>query len=121
MPIIQKATEAYKLWQGYFDLFPKPTKFSLGVKIDTIFVEVIEAVFLTRYSKGEQKRLYINTAGAKLNLLQFLLQIAWEIKAMDAKQFSTLVSPLNGIGNMIGGWQKYINETPSQRETGRHE
>lgn len=109
------------MWQDYYDLFPKPTKFSLGVKIDTVFVELIEAVFLARYSKGEQKRLSINTAGAKLNLLQFLIQIAWEIKALDAKKFSTLVSPLNEIGNMIGGWQRHLNETPSQKETGRHE
>jgi len=68
---------------------------------------------MARYTKGEQKSLYIKTAGAKLNLLQFLIQVAWEIKALDTKKFSTLVKPLNEIGNMIGGWQRYL-ETPSR-------
>lgn len=114
LPIIQKATEAYKLWQICLDLFPKPTKFSLGVKIDLVFVELIENLFLARYAKGETKLLYINTSGAKLDLLKFLTQIAWEMKAIDVKKFSLLANPLNEIGKMIGGWQRHINETPSQ-------
>ncbi len=100
------------MWHGYLDLFPKPSKFSLGVKIDHVFVEMVEHLFLARYTKDEQKRAYINIAGAKLDLLKFLIQVAWEIKALDAKKFSTLLSPLVEIGKMIGGWQRHINEAP---------
>jgi len=108
LPIIQKATEAYKFWHGFHGKFPRLSKFSLGGKIDTLFVELMEMLFLARYSTGESKLGYVNSAGAKLDLIKFFIQIAWEISALDHKQFATMSAPLNEIGKMIGGWQKQL-------------
>lgn len=68
----------------------------------------MENLFLARYATNERKLVLINAAGAKLDLLKFFIQIAWEIKALDHKKFAALSSPLNEIGKMIGGWQKQI-------------
>lgn len=69
----------------------------------------MESLFLARYAAGEKKLGHINTAGAKLDLLKFFVQIAWEVKALDHKKFAVLSGPLNEVGKMIGGWQKQLS------------
>lgn len=104
--MIQKATEAYKLWHGFHNAFPRLTKFSLGGKIDTLFCELMENLFLARYATRDNKQAFIGTASLKLDLLKFFIRIAWEIEVLDHKRFAAMLAPLNDIGNMIGGWQK---------------
>jgi hypothetical protein len=43
-------------------------------------------------------------------LLKFFLQIAWEHKVVDHKQYSTLILNLDEVGRMLGGWKKDIQE-----------
>lgn len=96
------------MWHVFHSSFPRLSKFSLGGKIDTLFSEFLENLFLARYAASERKLLHVNSAGAKLDLLKFFIQIAWEIKALDHKKFAALSIPLNEIGKMIGGWQKQL-------------
>jgi hypothetical protein len=41
------------------------------------------------------------------------VQLAWELKILDNKHFTTLSSQLSEIGKMIGGWKKQLGkQTP---------
>ncbi len=91
--------------------FSKTFRFNLGSKIDVLFIEIIENTFIARYKNREQKLLYINKASDKLDVLKFLLQVAWEIKFLDNKKYIALSEKLNEIGKMLGGWQKQT-QTP---------
>lgn len=116
LPIIQKATEAYKLWHAFHNSFPRLSKYSLGGRIDTLFADMMEQLFLARYATGARKLAHLNEAGARLDILKFFIQIAWEIKALEHKKFAALSPSLNEIGKMIGGWQKQlqIKQPPSK-------
>ena len=87
------------------------------MKIDVLFLDIVELLFIASRLPKEQKLPYLNKASIKLDLLKFCPQIAWEIKAIDTKKYITLSEYLNEIGKMLGGWIKGLQQkqTPPQK------
>lgn len=110
LPIIHKLIGGYKLWQEFLPNFPKTSRYSLGAKIDSLFIEMLELIFIACYTKRGQKLSHIENAIIKLDLLKFFLRISWEIKALDNKKYTVLSEQLDEIGRMIGGWAKQLRE-----------
>lgn len=112
---MQKISQAYKTWHNALPHIPRLTRYSLGEKIDKYFLELTELTLTAGYSKKELKLLLVQKASIKLDTLKFLLQTAWELKAIENKRFADLAAQLVETGKMLGGWQKQlIKETPSQ-------
>jgi len=85
---------------------PRLTRFSLGSKIDSYFVDCLELALLAGYASRQEKSGYIRKLSAKLDCLKFFLKILWELKALDNKKYINLSTQLAEIGKMIGGWSK---------------
>ncbi len=100
----------YSLWHLYHEKFPRLSKHTLGEKIDGLFTDIIELILAAGFASMEQKLPIVNRAIGKLDLLKAFIQIAWEVKCLDHKQFAALASPLNGIGKDIGGWRKDLQK-----------
>jgi hypothetical protein len=114
LPVLQKLIAAYKIWQEFLRPFPKTSRYTLGEKVDSLFLEVIEFAFLTAQFYMGKKLPYIRKAILKLDMLKFFLQITWEIKALDNKKYIILSEYLNEIGKMLGGWLKRLSrENPA--------
>ena len=79
------------------------------MKIDSLFLETMESMFVASYLSKESKLPYLRKAAAKLDLLKFFLQVSWEIKALDNKKYAALSEKLGEIGRMLGGWLKSVN------------
>jgi len=97
---------AYKIWNEFQNHFPKKSRYTIGSKIDSLFLEIIEFLFTASYLGKEQKLPFLQKAGVKLDTLKFILQISWEIKILDNKKYIILSEHLNEIGKMLGGWIK---------------
>ena len=115
LPIVQKLISAYKLWQNYLPNFPQTVRYTLGSKIDSVFIETIENVFMAAHAprlerERESKSVFLKNATKNLDLLKFLLQIAYQTKALDNKKYITLSEVLYEIGKMIGGWERSLNQ-----------
>ena len=108
LPVLQKTIDAYKIWHAQYSYFPRLSKFSLGAKIDTLFTDLIELIFLAGYAGMDQKYTLVVRAATKLDLLKFFMQAAWEVRCLDQKKYAALAVPLNEIGKDIGSWQKYL-------------
>lgn len=106
--MLQKVVEVYKIWHAHYSNFPRLSKFSLGAKIDSLFTDVIELIFLAGYAGTDQKYTFVVRAATKLDLLKFFMQAAWEVKCLDQRKYAALAVLLNDIGKDIGGWQKYL-------------
>jgi len=76
----------------------------LGIKIDQLFKETTENIFLASRLAREQKIPFLRKASTKLEMLKFFLQISWEIKSVDDKKYIILSEHLDEIGRMLGGW-----------------
>ena len=92
---------------------PKTSRYTLGNKIDDLFLKTIEYALLASYLHRAEKLPLIKQAVVKLDLLKFFLQVAWEIQALDSKKYINLSKLLDEIGKMFGGWFKGIkSKTP---------
>ena len=113
LPVLQKTAEAYKLWHNILPHLPRLTRYSLGEKINLLFIELAELILMASFTSKQQKTVIIEKASIKLDVLKFFLQTAWELKALDNKKFSALLTPLTEAGKMLGGWKKQLTkETP---------
>ena len=108
MPIVQKLIITYKQWQSFIHHLPKQTRYTLGEKIDLLFIEIFELIITARYLPQNQKLPILQKASLKLDLLKFFLQISWEIKTLDTKKYILLSKSLDEIGKILGGWQKQL-------------
>ncbi len=113
LPVLQKVTDAYKCWHNTLPQIPRLTRYSLGEKINNLFIELAELILTAGFSPKSQKAVIIDKASIKLDTLKFFLQTAWELKTLDSKKFSNLSDPLVEVGRMLGGWKRQlIKETP---------
>ncbi len=105
--------DAYGVWQQYLVHFPKAHRFTLGSKIDGVFLDAIEFCFLASYTHTSQKIPVLDRAIARVDLLKLLLQLAWDIGALDTNKYADLGQRFVEIGKMLGGWKRQlINKTP---------
>ena len=113
IPVVLKLKDAYNIWQAYLTHFPKANRFTIGSKIDILFLEAIEFAFLASYAQAEEKRILLNKSISKVDLVKLLLQLAWETKALDNKKYAYLSEQFAEIGRMLGGWKRQLlNKTP---------
>ena len=116
VPVVLKLKDAYGLWQNYLTHFPKANRFTLGSKIDEVFLHAIEYCFLASYSPLGEKLAILDRAISRVDLIKLLLQLAWDIKAIDTNKYVVLGNMLSETGKMLGGWKKQIsNKTPESR------
>lgn len=113
MPLLQKCKNAYLLWYGFYNGLPKIHRYSLGERIDTLFVEIIEAIALASFLSRTEKQPYVRLAIRKLDTLKILLMILWETRSLDNKKYIALSLPLDEIGKMLGGWNGQLQKQNS--------
>jgi hypothetical protein len=114
LPVIEHCVTSYKLWQKYRNDFPKGSRYTLGDRIDTTFLYILEMLFIASYQSKSEKLPTIASAVRKTDILKFLLRVAWEIAALDDKKYATLSAHIDEVGRMIGGWKKGLeSKTPA--------
>jgi hypothetical protein len=86
------------------NILPKTHRYSLGQRIDTLFIETIESVSVASFLVREEKLPYVKVAIRKMDAAKILLMILWETKSLDDKKYIALSEPLDEIGKMLGGW-----------------
>ena len=114
LPILQRFIAAYKLWYHYRNSIPKQSRFTLGTKVDTLFLDALEILFTAGYLGKHEKLPLLHKANSKLDVLKFFLQIGWELKVLDTKKYAELSHALNEVGKMLGGWRRGLeSKTPA--------
>ena len=104
IPLLTKTKELYFEWNSYHKTLPKEHRFSLGQKIDVMFVEIIEAISAASFLAREEKIPYVRLAIRKTDALKIFLLLLWETKSLDNKKYISLSEKINEIGKMLGGW-----------------
>src|SRR5690606_31769595 len=103
--ILERVKQAYLLWHEYHTTLPKLHRYTLGGRVDALFVEIMEAAsgaaFLSRYEKLP----YVRLAIRKLDTLKLLLMVLWETRSLDTKKYAALSAKVDEAGRMLGGWQ----------------
>jgi hypothetical protein len=118
LPILKRLISIYKTWHEYMPNLAKTSRYTLGEKIDALFLDVVELIYTASFLPKEEKIPHLQKAIAKTDLLKFFFQIGWEIKSLDTKKYIMFSQQLDEIGRMLGGWtrQSAQKETAPRRE-----
>jgi hypothetical protein len=113
LPVLEKTKDTYKLWTDYHLTIPKIHRYSIGIKIDTLFIDLIESLAVATFLSKEEKLPYIRISIRKLDTLNILILILFETKSIDTKKYITLSEQTNEIGKMLGGWYGQLSKQNS--------
>lgn len=118
MPVLSKVKSCYLIWITFYETLSKIHKYTLGQKIDTLFVEIIEAISIATFLSKEEKQPWIRLAIRKVDTLKILIMILWEIKSLDDKKYIALSLQIDEIGKMLGGWSGQLIKQNSPTKIG---
>lgn len=106
LPVLEKTKTTYILWFNYREYFPKKSRYTLGDKIDRLFLTLLDLINLASYQKPEDKIITLTKSILTLDSLKFFLQLSFETKLLDTEKYITLSEHLQELGRMLGGWRK---------------
>ncbi len=116
LPVLQKLKTAYVLWYGYYQKLTRVHRYTLGERIDFLFIEVIENVSYASFLSKTEKPPCLRVAIRKLDAIRMLLLVLWETKSLDTNKYGLLSTRIEEIGKMLGGWLKGVEtKTPAER------
>ncbi len=94
---------------------PKDLRYSIGIRIDTLFAEILEAIAVAQFAAPNERVLHITRAIGKNDTLKFMLYALFELKGIDTKKFITLSEKAEEIGRMLYGWKRSAeNKNPAR-------
>lgn len=96
---------------------PKTVRYTLGARIENKFLDLLELSYTAYFIEKEKKPQKISECIFTLDILKFLLTIAWEGKFISHKQYEELAVKLNEIGKMFWGWKKSIDIPSNKNRT----
>lgn len=119
LPVINHALSIYKVWLVYKNDFPKGLQRTLGEKVDSTFLIILETLFIASYQSRLEKIPTLLIAVKKTDLLKFFLQVAWELRALNNKKYISLSVETQELGRMIGAWKKGVESKLPSVQLGR--
>ena len=84
--------------------FPRSHKFTLGDRIETIALNVLEALIEATYTRDRAEAL--RRANLGIEKLRFLIQLAADLRLLDRRRYEHAARSLDDTGRLISGWMK---------------
>ncbi len=115
--VLVRAKESYTVWHTNLANVSRVDRHTLGVKIDDIFLSLLEVLFRATFAYDKFEKLsLVSQAIGKADLLKFFLQIGWEHKVLDHTVYGKIILQLDEVGRMLGGWKKSLQDkTPTNK------
>jgi hypothetical protein len=103
--ISEKLLQAYISWQNNNKHVPKMLRYSMGVRIDTLFAQIIELVSEAMFVSDEQKLPLVRRANVKNDVLKFMVYALLELGGLKESIFIELSLKTEEVGKMLYGWR----------------
>jgi hypothetical protein len=106
--VLEKVKNCYLQWYQYYQNIPKLHRHTLGQRIDSMFVEIVEAISFASFLSPAEKAPYVRLSIRKLDTLKILLMVMWEMGSLDTKKYVAISLKLDDIGTNLGGWHGQV-------------
>lgn len=103
-------------WFECYQSLPKTHRYSLGQRVDHIFIESIEYVATAVFLQPQEKIPYVRHAIRKVDTMKILLLVLWETKSLDSKKYISLSEKIDEVGRMLGGWNGQLTKQNSSQK-----
>jgi hypothetical protein len=92
--------------------FPRSHKFTIGDRIESLALDVLEALIEATYTRDRTHHLWQANLG--IEKLRFLLRLAADLRLLDRRRYEHAARTLDETGRLIGGWMKAHSASNSQ-------
>lgn len=106
--IIHRVKEGYLVWLRIVPHIAKSARYTIGARIENTFLDLLEQTYAAYFTDREKKSAKITDCIFTLDILKFLVAVAWEGKILSHAQCDELAMKLDEAGKMFGGWQKSL-------------
>ena len=86
------------------DNFPRNRRFTLGERLETSLIEILELLVEAAYARTKQNPL--RQANLRLSVVRHLWRMAYELKTIPIKRYAHGAKLVDDLGKQIGGWLK---------------
>lgn len=93
------------IWVNIVPHMSKGARYTMGVRIENKFIDLLELTYLAYFSKKENKIEKISECILALDTLKFIISTAWDAKFISHKHFEDIAPKLEEAGRMLGGWK----------------
>jgi len=87
------------------DGFPRNRRFTLGERIETGLLGVLEKLLAAAYQK--QRLDSLQTANLQLDIVRHLWRLCYSLKVISSHCYGQGAERLSELGRQIGGWRRY--------------
>ncbi len=93
------------LWMiPQLDKFPRVRRFTLGERLESTLLLVLERLTEAAYTK--QRKELLREANSKLAVARHLWRLSWELRLLPDKSYHHGAGLLVDLGRQVGGWHK---------------
>lgn len=96
------------IWVNIVPHIAKSSRFTIGTRIEQVFLDLLEQTYIAYFSSKEQKATKVTECILALDVLKFLISVAWEGKIISNQHFEDVAMKLQEVGKMFGGWQNQL-------------
>lgn len=86
------------------DKFPRNRRFTLGERIESGLLEVLENLIQATYGHARQQSLV--QANLKLDIVRHLWRLSYQLQVIPIKRYDHGSGLMESLGRQIGGWRK---------------
>jgi 23S rRNA-intervening sequence protein len=104
MPIVEK--------------FPRSQKFTIGDRIESLALDVLEALIEATYTRDRTQ--HLRRANLGIEKLRVLLRLAADLRLLDRRRYEHAARTLDETGRLIGGWIKAHSAQPREARDTNH-
>jgi hypothetical protein len=110
VPQAVQACHELLLWLiPQLDEFPRARRFTLGERIETGLLEVLELLVEAAYTRNKDTPL--RRSNLKLEVVRHLWRLAHELKVTATRQYEHGARLIDDLGRQIGGWLRSQHST----------
>lgn len=98
------------VWINIVPHIQKGSRFTIGSRIENRFLDLLEISYTAYFSEKEKKLKKISESILTLDIIKYLITVAWEGKLISNKHFELISLKLEEVGKMLGGWKKSLEK-----------
>ncbi len=105
------------LWVTIVPHLAKSSRFTIGTRIENKFLDLLEQTYIAYFSPIDGKIEKVNNCIQLLDLLKYILSVAWEGKDISSSQYEEVSTKLDETGRMFGGWLNNLKNPDKKNRT----
>jgi hypothetical protein len=88
------------------DKFPRQRRFTLGDRIESGLLHVLERLIEAAYSSGQVKSAALRSANLRLDVVRHLWCLGHTLQVLPRRQYGYGAGLMEDLGRQIGGWYR---------------